>query len=193
MDKDARSACSCGLYNAHLLQSTRNGCSAGHGGRPDVGCGEGLGGVLDLGQDLAGVVAAEHGQLVHRPVPAACHSAQECSSKSHIHSGQPRPASSLLSNTSTAAALHGAYFCDGIAPNDPFTSRETFSTSEDATDACHRVCAYQHSMLTSQCSATVGGATACTRRQGSGGGRPLDQQLKDRPQASRSRWAMLFK
>ena len=35
----------------------------------DVGIGEGLGGVLDLGQDLAGVRASEHGQLVHGPVP----------------------------------------------------------------------------------------------------------------------------
>ena len=40
-------------------------------GHADVRVGEGLGGVGDLSQDLAGVVAAEHGQLVHCPVPAA--------------------------------------------------------------------------------------------------------------------------
>ena len=37
---------------------------------PDVGVGEGPGGVADLVQDLAGVGAPEHGQLVHGPVPA---------------------------------------------------------------------------------------------------------------------------
>ncbi len=42
----------------------------GWGSPPDVGVGEGLGGVGNLSQDLAGVAAAEHGQLVHRPVPA---------------------------------------------------------------------------------------------------------------------------
>ncbi len=36
----------------------------------DVGVGEGLDGVGDLSQHLGGVSAAEHGQLVHRPVPA---------------------------------------------------------------------------------------------------------------------------
>jgi hypothetical protein len=36
----------------------------------DVCVREGLGGVGDLGQDLAGVSAPEHGQLVHCPVPA---------------------------------------------------------------------------------------------------------------------------
>ena len=36
----------------------------------NVGIGEGLGCVVDLSQDLAGVVASEHGQLVHGPVPA---------------------------------------------------------------------------------------------------------------------------
>ena len=38
---------------------------------PDVGVGEGPGGVADLVQDLAGVGAPEHGQLVHGPVPAS--------------------------------------------------------------------------------------------------------------------------
>ncbi len=37
---------------------------------PDVCVGEGLGGIGNLSQDLARVAAAEHGQLVHRPVPA---------------------------------------------------------------------------------------------------------------------------
>ena len=41
----------------------------GWGSPPDVGVGEGLGGVGNLSQDLAGVAASEHGQLVHRPVP----------------------------------------------------------------------------------------------------------------------------
>ena len=36
----------------------------------DVGVGERLGGVGDLSQHLASVVAAKHGQLVHSPVPA---------------------------------------------------------------------------------------------------------------------------
>ena len=40
------------------------------GHEADVGIREGLGAVVDLGQDLAGVGAAEHGQLVHCPVPA---------------------------------------------------------------------------------------------------------------------------
>ena len=38
----------------------------------DVGIGESLGGVADLSQDLAGIIASEHGQLVHGPVPAHC-------------------------------------------------------------------------------------------------------------------------
>lgn len=37
---------------------------------PDVGVGEGLGGIADLSQDLAGIIASEHGQLVHGPVPS---------------------------------------------------------------------------------------------------------------------------
>ena len=38
------------------------------GDQADVGLGEGLGGRLDLLEDLRRVGAAEHGQLVHRPV-----------------------------------------------------------------------------------------------------------------------------
>ena len=37
---------------------------------PDVGVGEGLGGISDLSQHLGSVIASEHGQLVHGPVPA---------------------------------------------------------------------------------------------------------------------------
>ena len=39
------------------------------GRETDVSVGEGLGGSLDLTQHLARVVAAEHRQLPHRPVP----------------------------------------------------------------------------------------------------------------------------
>ena len=41
------------------------------GHKADVCGGEGLAGVLDLAEDLGRVGAAEHGQLVHCPVPAA--------------------------------------------------------------------------------------------------------------------------
>lgn len=40
------------------------------GDNPNVCVWEGSGGVCDLVQHLASVVAAEHGQLVHGPVPA---------------------------------------------------------------------------------------------------------------------------
>ena len=39
------------------------------GDQADVGVRERLGAVRDLGQDLLGVGASEHGQLVHGPVP----------------------------------------------------------------------------------------------------------------------------
>lgn len=59
--------------NANPQQGTRKDGTAtkGGAGAPDVGVGEGLGGVGNLGQNLTCIAAAKHGQLVHRPVPAS--------------------------------------------------------------------------------------------------------------------------
>lgn len=51
---------------------------------PDVCVGERLGGVVDLCQDLAGVVAAKHGQLVHSPVPTSNETRYEMRRTQHV-------------------------------------------------------------------------------------------------------------
>ena len=181
-----RSACSCSLYSTHLVWWIR------FGGIPDVCRGEGLGGVPDLSQDLAGVVAAKHGQLVHRPVPAACHRAQFAAlhfKYALVSHGLQAAVSAIQAMLLRCPRHHNAHVCDGIARDNPFKCRETFTAAERIKQQSLRISGIEthYPKLRS-----VVYATACIPRQGVGGRHALDQLLKDRPQADESWRAMVY-